>query len=239
MVYVGSKNRIAKQLLEVILKDRKPDQYYIEPFCGGCNVIDKVTGPRIANDGNKYLIALLQAMLNGWIPPADVTKEEYYDIRANKDNYPDYLVGFAGFCCSFSSKWMGGYAPNNYYNKEKTGKEYIHHYITRKTNNILKQLQNLKGIEFSSMSYDEIIFPPNSIIYCDAPYTTTIKEKVYKDKFDFDKYYNWLRKISKEHTVYISEYEMPDDFECVTEINIGSSFQNQNKEKTEKLFKLK
>jgi len=50
MKYMGSKSRIANDILPIILKDRKQDQYYVEPFCGGLNVIDKVDGNRIAND---------------------------------------------------------------------------------------------------------------------------------------------------------------------------------------------
>ena len=58
MKYMGSKWRIAKHILPIILEGRKDGQYYVEPFCGGCNIIDKVPGNRIANDGNPYLIAL-------------------------------------------------------------------------------------------------------------------------------------------------------------------------------------
>ena len=57
MKYMGSKARFAKDLLPIILKDRKEQQYYVEPFVGGCNIIDKVNGKRIASDSNKYLIA--------------------------------------------------------------------------------------------------------------------------------------------------------------------------------------
>ena len=43
MKYMGSKARIAKHILPIILKDRKPNQWYSEPFTGGANLIDKVT----------------------------------------------------------------------------------------------------------------------------------------------------------------------------------------------------
>ena len=38
MKYMGSKNRIAKYILPIILKDRLEGQWYVEPFCGGCNI---------------------------------------------------------------------------------------------------------------------------------------------------------------------------------------------------------
>ena len=61
MVYMGSKNRIAKELLPFIKAELKEGVYYVEPFAGGCNMIDKVEHPlRIAADSNRYLIALLQ-----------------------------------------------------------------------------------------------------------------------------------------------------------------------------------
>jgi len=62
MKYMGSKRRIAKEILEIILKNRQENQWYAEPFCGGCNSLDKVPGKRIASDNNRYLIALLKEM---------------------------------------------------------------------------------------------------------------------------------------------------------------------------------
>lgn len=59
---MGGKNRIVKELLPIILKDRQPNQWYLEPFVGGCNMIDKVEGNRIGNDANKYVIALFREL---------------------------------------------------------------------------------------------------------------------------------------------------------------------------------
>ncbi len=35
MKYMGSKARFAKDILPIILKDRKPEQWYVEPFARG------------------------------------------------------------------------------------------------------------------------------------------------------------------------------------------------------------
>ena len=75
MKYLGSKRRISKHILPIILKDRKENQVYVEPFVGGCNMIDKVDGIRIGNDINKYLIMFWKAIQNGFIPPEHITKE--------------------------------------------------------------------------------------------------------------------------------------------------------------------
>lgn len=69
MKYMGSKNRIAKYILPIILKERKEGQWYIEPFCGGCNLIDKVTGNRMASDSHFELIEMFRALQQGWLPP--------------------------------------------------------------------------------------------------------------------------------------------------------------------------
>ena len=52
MKYMGSKSRIAKDILPIMLKNRRKDQYYVELFVGGCNSIDKVDGLRIGNDNS-------------------------------------------------------------------------------------------------------------------------------------------------------------------------------------------
>jgi DNA adenine methylase len=63
---MGSKNRIAKELLPIITANLQPNQWYIEPFVGGCNMIDKVEHPlKLRADNNKYLIALLKYVQAG------------------------------------------------------------------------------------------------------------------------------------------------------------------------------
>ena len=42
MKYMGSKRRIAKYILPIMLEHRAPNQWWVEPFVGGGNMIDKV-----------------------------------------------------------------------------------------------------------------------------------------------------------------------------------------------------
>ena len=65
MKYMGSKARFTKEILPIILKERKPEQWYVEPFVGGMNVICEVGGKRIANDNNYYLIEMWKGLANG------------------------------------------------------------------------------------------------------------------------------------------------------------------------------
>ena len=58
MKYMGSKNRIAQEILPIMLKERG-QRTWVEPFVGGANMIDKVQGKRIGADLNEYVIAYL------------------------------------------------------------------------------------------------------------------------------------------------------------------------------------
>ena len=103
MKYMGSKASIAKDIIPIILRDRKENQYFVEPFMGGCNSLDKVNGKRIGNDINTYLVEFWKAVVDGWIPPLDIDKEQYTHIKNNKLQYPEKLVGWVGFGCSYMS----------------------------------------------------------------------------------------------------------------------------------------
>ena len=229
MKYMGSKNRIAKDILPIILKDRiSEEQYYVEPFCGGCNLIDKIKGNRIASDINPYLIAMYQEIQRDWTPRIDYTEDEYKFIKENKQKYP-HLAGYFGFALSYGGKWFGGWR------RDKQGKR---NYVKEAYNNMLKQIPSLKGIEFYNLSYDKLDIPNNSIIYCDIPYKDTTK---YNTTFDYDNFYNWCRFMKKQgHQIFVSEYNMPDDFICVWQKEITSSLTQDtgSKKAVEKLFTL-
>jgi len=231
MVYMGSKNRISKELVPIITKDLKSSQWYVEPFVGGCNMMDKIDHPyRLGADSNKYLIALLQAIQKGQKLPEYVTKEEYQVVKSNKDNYPDWYIGYVGFICSFRGKYFGGFAGE--YTELKTGKQ--RNYQKQMSNNILKQYENIKNVVLHNVEYNDLIIPENSVIYCDPPYANTTK---YSDKFDSNDFWQWCRgKINEKHKMYISEYNAPDDFVCIWSKDINSNLGGTSKKATEKLF---
>lgn len=233
MKYLGSKNRIAKEILPIILKGRKDNQYYVEPFVGGANLIDKVDGLRIGGEYNKYIAEMWVALESGWIPKDNYTKEDYIRVRDNKDEHP-HLTGYIGINCSYSGKWFGGFAG-----KVQT-KEGIRDYQREAFKNVMGQVHNIKGVEFHHASYNELFIPQNSIILCDPPYEGTTG---YKDAFDSNKFWNWCREKSEQgHIVFICEYNAPYDFKCVWQRELKSSLSANgktggNKVSTEKLFK--
>lgn len=201
---------------------------WVEPFVGGANMIDKVEGNRIGADFNEYVISLFTGIQNGFIPPNEVSEEEYKQARLNREVTP--LVSFIGFGCSYSGKWFGGYARGN------TNKGIPRNYCLESKKNILKQAENLKDVKFIHSSYQDLEIPPNSLIYCDPPYKGTTK---YKDGFIHADFWEWCRnKIKEGHQVYISEYNAPKDFKCIWEKEVNSSLTKDtgSKKATEKLF---
>ena len=226
---MGSKNRIAKELLPIILKDRKEGQYYVEPFAGGMNLIDKVTGLRIANDIHTELIEMWNKIVyENWQPPMYVNEEYYNDVKIAPDAFSLEEVAYIGFN-SYGGKWFAGYR------RDKVGKR---DYWREHYNNIIKQIPALKGVDFRNCSFTNLYIPKDSIIYCDPPYEGTTK---YRTNFDHKLFWDWCREKSKEgHKVYISEYNAPSDFECIWSKEVSNLLNTSKTYKpTEKLFTYK
>jgi DNA adenine methylase len=234
MKYMGSKARHAKELLPIILKDHTPDMWYVEPFVGGANMIDKVD-PRVAPkrlgcDVHEYLIEMWQAVSSGWEPPQEVSEETYKFVKNNKD-IDRVLTGYIGFSMSFGGKWFGGYR------RDSVGKR---DYAMESYKGAIKQFKQLEGVRFLNKSVFDLNFNTSGscTIYCDPPYVGTTK---YKDDFDHERFYTWCRDRHKEgHKVFISEYWMPDDFVCVwsKEVNNSLTKDTGSKKGIEKLFTL-
>ena len=175
-------------------------------------------------------MAMWNALINGnWDPPKTVSELEYKTIKYNQDQYPKYLVGYVGFN-SFGGKWFAGYRRDKEGKRDYWGEHY---------RNITKQVPKLEGIILSCKSYLELDIPEESIIYCDPPYAATTK---YRDTFNYEIFWDWCRQKSKAgHSVFISEYNAPNDFECIWEKGSKTTFswhaENlSTKESVERLF---
>ena len=237
MRYVGSKNRLSKELKPIIQTYINDNcKGYIEPFVGGANMIDKIKcNNKIGYDNNPYLIALLNHVKTSTDDiPEEITREHYYDVKNNQSNYDEWYVGLIGFCGSFSAKFWGGYATNGNNPKYKKTP------FNECRNNIIKQSVNLKDIKFECKDYKDLDNLSGYVIYCDPPYKNKLG---YQSNFNHEEFYEWVRKMSVNNIVLVSEYEMPDDFECIWEKDILCQVSRQNKTKSndsnrriEKLF---
>ena len=230
MRYMGSKNRIAKHLLPIILAERKPDQWWVEPFVGGGNMIDKVDGNRLGSDINKYIIKALTLVRDNpeKIP---LNNQEYTEEMFNKAKTSDLsnpIDCFAMFQYSFGSIFKASWARN------KLGTDYVEQGVQ----NVLKQSKGLQGVILKSESYLDLTIPERSLIYCDPPYRDTTG---YKNgcEFDHDQFWQWCRDKTKEgHTVFVSEYSAPSDFICVWQKDIRNTLGDNSSINTERLFTL-
>lgn len=243
--YMGSKSRIAKHIVPIIQKyiDENKPAFYLEPFVGGANVIDKIKCPnKFGSDKNKYLIALLKHVQSGGQLYDSVSKDLYDKARTAFNNgdtseFEDWEVGNIGFIASFNGRWFdGGYAKAGY-EKTKNGQRYRDYYRETK-DNLLTQAPNLKGIKFTASDYKEYS-PCSGLIYADPPYANT---KQYKNaaNFDYDEFWQTMRDWSKNNIVIISEQNAPDDFEVIWEQPVSRSIKAADKSvSVEKLFKYK
>ena len=228
MKYMGSKNRIAKYILPIMLANRKHNQWWVEPFVGGANMIDKVDGNRIGADSNEWVIKSLISIRDcvNKLPKNNLefTEKDYKELRKN-DTYK--FKGYVGFTASYSGKWLGGWC------RDSAGKR---DYIAESYRNAVLQSKNIQKVQFVNCVYQSLIIPENSIIYCDPPYEGTTK---YKDGFNHAEFWQWCRdKTNEGHTVFVSEYTAPEDFTCVWKKEICSSLTKDtgSKKGTEKLF---
>lgn len=230
MKYVGSKNRLSKQLAPIIQSyiDNMGEKCngYFEPFVGGANMIDKINcSHKCGTDIHKYLIALLRHVQSGTYDlPDTISEEEYKAVKDNKDKYPDWYVGLVGFC-SFGAKWFGGYP------RDHRGRDVTNEYLR----NLKKQAPNLKDIEFRCRCFlDFSTDVKNFVIYCDPPYKGTTKYAT--SEFPYDKFYQWCKDMSKSNVVLVSEYDIPEDgFECIWQGKVKCLLDKKT-DKTEKLF---
>jgi DNA adenine methylase len=227
MQYFGGKARIAKDLARIInLHLESPRWRYVEPFCGGLNVTQYIRPdrPRVACDFNSDLIDLYNEVQNGWTPPDFISEELYNSLK--KQNYFTPEKAFAGFACSYSGKYFGGYARNNRgRNYAKDGK-----------NSLLRKFKTLEGVEFRWINFLGSVWR-DFVIYCDPPYAGTTGYKT--GAFDHAAFWQKCRELSEDNIIFISEYDAPEDFievwrkDVKLEIRDGDG---KRKDRIEKLY---
>jgi DNA adenine methylase len=196
--YLGGKTRIAQKLAAVINAARGPREFW-DPFCGGLSVSVALGGRGLVTDANPALIALYQAVADGWDPPEHVSEAEYQAARALPDSDP--RKAFCGFGCSFGGKWFGGYA------RSAEGQKYA----AGARNVLLRDIPALiaRGCRFLCVDFLAIEpRPTSSVLYLDPPYRGTISYGAL-GRFDHDRFYARVAAWSRYTDVFVSEYAFP------------------------------
>lgn len=236
--YVGSKSRIAKHIVPIIQSyiDQIDASFYLEPFVGGANVIDKIScDKKIGYDINHYLIELLKHRNLIQELPDEITKDEYDAVRksyqANDGKYPDWYIGAVGFLASYNGKFFGGRAGIV---KTKIGT--MRNYYDEAKRNLLSQLPRLNDVIFGESDYRLLDMSQyrHGVIYCDIPYKNTTG---YQDSFNHDEFWQWAEECSKENIVLVSEQVAPDKWQSVWAKPVKRTLDNASRiDITEQLY---
>ena len=106
--YMGSKSGIV-HLIRYVLERHYDKKYFIDVFCGGFAVshyvLEKTNMKVLANDKNKYVVALIEQTLKG-LPDSVydfVTRETFFDVIENPDKYDEWYVGYVSTIWSFGN----------------------------------------------------------------------------------------------------------------------------------------
>ena len=242
MVYMGSKAKYAKYIVPIIQKtiDDNNVDTYIECFVGGANIIDKIKCEnRIGYDRSDTLIALLQTAQKGMeFVLADGSRELWDKGKSYvKDGImpEDMTLAEIGAMEFFASYCNGGF-PRGYAKNTET-----RNYFLEARRNLEAQASALEGIIFKTQNYYNLEPVSGAVIYLDPPYQGT---KIYgyanQEKMDYEHFWNWVRELSKDNYVFISEQSAPDDFEVIWEQEATRTMNKENDFRAvEKLFKHK
>ena len=210
MKYVGGKQLIGKEISELIVKVISPKKVkgYIEPFIGGLGVFQHMCQNPfkviIGSDVQEDLIMLWKEIQsNTFTVPRKVSESLFNKLKSSKEH--SALRAFIGFGMSFGGDFFAGYiqkysgtSGRNFY------KELLNFY--KKISPILKK----ETIKFLNKSYEYFSKKSGYVIYCDPPYSNTTGYKT--GSFDNEKFWNTMRKMSKNNYVFISEENAPNDF---------------------------
>ncbi len=231
MKYMGSKRRVANDILNVMFNIVETDEntIFYDVFCGGGNLIQEVPlKNRVAIDLNEYVIEALRVIkLNPYILPKDrqdfinmvkqyakdkhiefkTGKEAYNYMKEHLKEYPKWFIGYIGTTCAFGAKFLSTWARGT----ERNGKK--RDYVRQAYNSAIVQHKRIQCVDFICKEYDKYDYiKENSIVYCDPPYSEASKYPRMTG-FKSSDFYNWIRHMSKQgYNIFFSEFSAPEDF---------------------------
>lgn len=208
MQYLGGKSRIAKPISEMLLAAKGARTTYVEPFLGAGSVALLAAphfGRVVVADVVPDLVYLWREAIGGWVPPTEISEEDYQRLRHAA---PSAVRGFAGFPCSFGGKWFGGYARD-----PKGGRNFAE----SASRSIVKRGKALAGAEVLHSDYRDLrdLATEDAVIYCDPPYAGTTSYGA-AGSFDSEAFWEEMREWARRGAlVFVSEYAAPTDWTAV------------------------
>jgi DNA adenine methylase len=218
MRYAGGKNKFANKLAAIV----GSGEVLVEPFIGG-GAMTAALAPSFdivyAYDNHPDLILMWQALLDGWIPPDNVTEEEYYKL---KKQHSSPLRGFAGFACAFGGAWMTGYSVDL-----RSGRQ---NYAGEAKRLLMKKVKRMKNVVVDMEDYRNLVIPPGAIVYADPPYANAVhyKNPLEPNGFNSKEFWQVASKWAENATVFVSEFVAPPDWIIVWEEERNRSMRNND-----------
>ena len=236
--YSGGKFYTSKDIYKAIKEQVKNKEVrgYIEPFCGGLNVIKEFVDEYecYAYDNNKDLIFLWNHIKENDFDIMPVISKEYFD-ELKKSNELSVDKSFAMLFCVYNCIQYGSYVSNSY--QANSGR--INKYHEERYNGIIKYKSKIKKINFKCQDYKhttEQVQNGGFIIYCDPPYINTAQTYSSKN-FNTEEFWKTVE-IWKQlgNYVFVSEKTCPENYEVIFEKNINVGTSRGSKRMTDKLF---
>lgn len=206
MVLNSERKKDIENILEVVLKDRKKDQFYVELFCSSIGSMELVEGNRIGFDMFTYPIHFyywLQEMPS----IKKVYRKMYWVLKKHKTNFNPAIIFHFGTLLS---------EDNEFFSEIVSEEDEI---------KILKLIENsiekLRGVEFYLSAFTKVVrhlpLSDRCIIYCDLVYRLKLDKVL---RFRVDEFYDWAKVMSElGHKVFILDTEVRDGFEVLYETN--------------------
>lgn len=206
MRYLGGKSRTAGAIADVI----RPTGLWWDPFCGGLASAVALAkyGPGIVSDANAALIALYQAVRDGWDPPTEATEEEWHAAKALPDSDPRKAM--LGVGCSYGGMWFS--SPNVKRIRRWNRKQSYwcdDNAVGATRTALLRDVSALAQCSFQVGHFLTLDVPAGvEVVYCDPPYAGTTG---YKATGPFDHAAFWARcqELAETVRVFVSEYACP------------------------------
>ncbi|ASD52159.1 putative DNA adenine methyltransferase [Pseudomonas phage PspYZU05] len=170
--YVGNKQKLLSKLLPLFPEYSR----FVDLFCGGLSVSLNVKGNVLANDIEKPLIDMYEALrttseeeIHTLIETMNLDKTNVLAYRKAVQRYNKFrepLVLYALIQHSFSNMLR--------FNDGRFNVSFGNRTVTRNTYRRLAHFhENQSRIEFSSKHYSEIEIKPGDFVYVDPPYLIT------------------------------------------------------------------
>ena len=231
MTYLGSKKKYSKYIVPILQKaiDENNIDTFVDCCVGGSNIIKEIKAKnRIGIDNNKYLIALMKEMQKPNIEfPKKHTREDRDKAKEYNNSLPDWYIGLTSIFSSYNTRgFAGGFIHGEIGEKQYNGR----------VNTAKKDIPKILNIKYFCLDYHDLINFQNCVIYVDPPYAGTKKYDTSKD-FNYEEFWQIIRKISKNNIVFVSEMHAPEDFKIVWEMEVKRTIGDRTIKAIERLYK--